>query len=143
MASKEEIKLKEEKLLELVGDFCDKYLDKEYSYLTKQMVKKLGRKREVPFKRGKLEIWAAAIIYAVGQINFLFDKSFQPYSSADEICNYFKTKKSTVSNKAADIRKILKLNHFDKEFSTRYMMESNPLNDLIEVNGFIVPKSLL
>lgn len=43
-------------------------------------------------KRGKLEIWASAVIYALGQINLLFDKDFEPYSTPDEICDYFKTK---------------------------------------------------
>lgn len=42
---------------------------------------KLGRKREVPFQRGKIEIWAAAVVYAIGSPNFLFDKSFEPYMS--------------------------------------------------------------
>lgn len=85
------------------------------------MVQKLGRKREVPFKRGKLEIWASGIIYALGQINFLFDKSFEPYSTADEICKFFGTKKTTTSNKARDIRKLLKLKIGDKDFSTKDM----------------------
>ena len=77
---------KEEKLIGLVSSFCDEKLDAEYKMLSIRLVQKLGRKRDVPFKRGKLEIWASGVIYALGQINFLFDKSFEPYSSADEIC---------------------------------------------------------
>jgi hypothetical protein len=28
--------------------------------------KRLGQKREVPFQRGEIEIWAAAILHAIG-----------------------------------------------------------------------------
>ena len=31
---------------------------------------------------GKLEIWAAGIIHAIGIVKFLFDKSSEPYASA-------------------------------------------------------------
>ena len=48
----------------------------------------------MPFKHGKLEIWAISVIYGLAQINLLFDKSFDPYLSADDMCNYFKTKKN-------------------------------------------------
>jgi hypothetical protein len=35
----------------------------------------MSRKRNVPFLYGRMEIWAAAIIHALGSINFLFDTS--------------------------------------------------------------------
>jgi len=70
--TKQEIKQREEKLLEMTGAFCAQKLDKDYYQLCEKLIKKLGRKREVPFQRGKLEIWAAAVVYAIGSINFLF-----------------------------------------------------------------------
>ncbi|MCG2714661.1 MAG: DUF6398 domain-containing protein [Candidatus Marinimicrobia bacterium] len=99
--TKEEIKAREQKLLELTGAFCAQKLDDDYLQLCEKLVKKLGRKRDAPFKRGKIEIWAAAIVYAIGSINFLFDKSFEPYMTAEQISEYFGTKNSTVSNKAS------------------------------------------
>jgi hypothetical protein len=118
---KQTISQKENKLIELVSGFCDEKLYEEYKKLSIKMVKKLGRKRDIPFKRGKLEIWASGVIYALAQINFLFDKSFEPYSSPSEICKYFSTKKSTTANKALDIRKLLNLRVGDDEFSTHDM----------------------
>ncbi len=138
---KKEIKEREKKLLEMTGIFCSQKLDDDYFQLCEKLIKKMGRKREVPFKRGKLEIWAAAVIYAIGSINFLFDKSFEPYMSAQQISDYFGTKNSTVSNKAGQIRDMFKLTMFDKEFATKQMNESNPFNDLVVVDGFIVPLS--
>jgi hypothetical protein len=75
--TKEEIKLKEKELHDLTGQFCAKYLNDEYFELCEKLIQKLARKRDVPFKRGKAEIWAAAVIYTIGSINFLYDKSFQ------------------------------------------------------------------
>jgi hypothetical protein len=40
------------------------------------MARKLGSNSAKPFARGRIEIWAASIIYTIGSMNFLFDKSF-------------------------------------------------------------------
>jgi len=85
-----------------------------------------------------MEIWVAAIIYAIGSINFLFDKSFEPCVSAQDISDYFGTSKSTVSQKAKLIRDMFKMGHWDKEFSTTKMREDNPLSDLVMVDALMV-----
>lgn len=139
--TKEEINNKKKKLLELTGSFCAQKLDDDYSQLCQKLILKLGRKRDVPFKSGKIEIWAAAVIHAIGSINFLFDKSFEPYVTAEEICEYFGTKKSTVSNKARQIKDMFKMGYYDSDFSTQNMTENNPFNDMVMVNGLIVPLS--
>ncbi len=135
----EKTKIKQEQLIQMVSSFCDEKLDDEYKLLSIRLVEKMGRKHDVPFKRGKLEIWASAVIYALGQINFLFDKDFEPYVAPDEICDYFETKKSTVSNKAKKIREMFSLNHFDKEFSTADLMTITPSLGIDEDSGFIIP----
>ncbi len=33
--------------------------------------------------------------------------------------------------------------YYDKEFSTRHMMESNPFNSMVMINGLIAPISTL
>lgn len=135
----EKIQKRQDKIIKLVSSFCDEKLNEEYKALSIKLVEKLGRKHDIPFKRGKLEIWASAVIYALGQINFLFDKSFNPYSTPDEICNYFDTKKSTVSNKAYKIREMLNLGHYDEEFSTKYLLERAPKFLIDEKTGMVIP----
>ncbi|HKI43715.1 MAG TPA: DUF6398 domain-containing protein [Balneolales bacterium] len=141
--TKQEIKQKEEKLLEMTGTFCAQKLDDDYFQLCEKLIKKLGRKKNVPFQRGKLEIWAAAVVYAIGSINFLFDKSFEPYMTAKQISDYFGTKNSTVSNKARQIKDMFDMWHFSPEFSTQKMTEDNPFNNMVIVDGFIVPLDAL
>ncbi len=137
--TKQEIKQKEAKLLEMTRTFCAQKLDDDYFQLCEKLIKKLGRKRDVPFQRGKLEIWAAAVVCAIGAINFLSDKSFEPYMTVEQINKYFGTKSSTVSNKARQIRDMFDLWHYSPEFSTQRMIKDNPFNNLVMVDGFIAP----
>ena len=123
--SNEKIKQKQDELIRMVSEFSDEYLDEEYKILNIRLVEKLGRKQDVPFKRGKLENWASGIIYTIAQLNFLFDDSFTPYITADCICNFFMTKKSTATNKARDIRKLLNLKLGNKEFSTQFVLDND------------------
>ncbi len=131
-------KEKEQKLIELTSAFCAEKLDDEYARLSEKLIKKLGRKRGVPFAYGSLEIWAAGIIHALGSINFLFDKSFEPYVTLDEINEYFGVKKSSSSNKSREIRNMFNMQYFDDEFSTSQMIENNPMNSMVMVDGLIV-----
>ncbi len=141
--SKELIKERQRQLLELTGNLCAQKLDDDYFKLCENLIKKMGRKRDVPFMRGKVEIWAAAVVYTIGSINFLFDKSFEPYMSAQQISEYFGTKNTTVSSKAKQIRDMFNLTMYDNEFATQNMKESNPFNNLVMVDGLIVPISYL
>lgn len=137
--TKAEIKQKEKALLELTGTFCAQKLDNQYFELCEKLIKKMGRKREVPFKRGKLQIWAAAVINAIGSINFLFDKSFEPYISSKEINDHFGTKPTTVTNKARAIKDMFDLWYYSSEFSTDHMQRNNPFNNLVMVDDMILP----
>jgi uncharacterized protein DUF6398 len=131
-----------EKLIQMTNGFCDRYLDQEYKDLCEKLIRKMSRKRVVPFLSGRIEIWAAAVVYAIGSINFLFDKSFEPYATADDICNYFGTSKSTTGQKAKTIRDMFKLYYFDREFSTKEMQDNNPFSNVF-LDGMPIPISSL
>lgn len=140
---KKKIELQKQKILELLREFCAKKLNEEYFELAERMIQKLGRKRNVPFVNGQPEIWAVAVIHALGTINFLFDKSSTPYLSIDNINDFFGTNKSTTGGKSKQIRDLLKLSHWDKEFSTKGMQDSSPFINYVTVDGFIVPLDTL
>lgn len=138
MDKKQELKLKEQELIQSVSSFCKEKLNDEYEQLCIKMIQKLGRKRSCPFERGSLDIWAASVVYTIGNMNFLFDRSFEPYIQSSEIHDYFGTKSSTVSAKSKLIRDLLKLvPYFDKNFSTSRMNDKNPFNNFVEVDGFL------
>ncbi len=58
----------------LTDAHCVERLDSEYAELCRRLVAKLARKRPSPLVRGDVRIWAAAALYTVGSVNFLFDR---------------------------------------------------------------------
>ena len=70
-------------IVTITDDACAAGLDDEYARLCRVLVARLARKRPSPLARGEARIWAAGVIYAVGQVNFLFDRSQQPHLRAD------------------------------------------------------------
>jgi Domain of unknown function (DUF6398) len=138
MSDKQRVQALQRQLTELTAAFCGQHADAEYEHLCKKLIDKMARKRAVPFLSGRLEIWAAAIVYALGSINFLFDKSSLPHATPDTICDFFQVSKRTITQKAKLIRDMLKLGYFDPEFSTEHMAKNNPLTRLRMVNGFLV-----
>ncbi len=138
MENKDTIGERKQMLIKMTGKFCSKHLDEEYRNLCERLIQKMSRKRNVPFIYGSIEIWAAAVVHAIGRINFLFDKSFKPYISAEDISRHFGASKSTVSQKAKVIRDMFKLQYWDEEFSTEYMKKKDPFANLVMVNGMIV-----
>src|SRR5665647_957923 len=62
---------------------CLEHLDVEYAGLCRRVVGKLGRKRPSPLTRGDLGIWAAGVVYVVGQLNFVFDPAQTPHATAE------------------------------------------------------------
>ncbi|AKB52953.1 hypothetical protein MSBRW_3700 [Methanosarcina barkeri str. Wiesmoor] len=141
MTNRELVQQKKDTLIQMTDGFADSYLDEDYKMLCRKLINKMSRKRQVPFLSGRLDIWAAAVVYALGQINFLFDRSSEPYVSATDLCDYFGTSQSTTSQKAKKIRDMFKIRHFNDEFSTERVQNENPFNDFVMVNGLIVPVS--
>src|SRR3954468_1784191 len=106
---------------------CLEHLDVEYAGLCRRVVGKLGRKRPSPLTRGDLDIWAAGVVYAVGQLNFIFDPAQSPHATADELSEWLGVKKTTMANKGRLIRGALKLSPLDSEFTRRELLDANPL----------------
>jgi hypothetical protein len=143
MKEKDLIEEKTQRLIGMTGGFCQQFLDEDYRQLCEKLIRKMSRKRAVPFLSGRPEIWAAAVVHALGSINFLFDKSFEPYATADDICNFFSTSKRTTAQKSKVIRDMFKMGYYDGEFSTNHMKENSPFSNFVMVNGLIVDKRQL
>lgn len=125
-------------IVALTDKFCQEYLDDEYAALSRELAAALARKRPSPITRGKPEAWACGILYALGTVNFLFDKSQKPHMRADELCAAFGVSKSGGANKAKLIRDMFDMIQADPRWYRPNQMDENPLAWLIQVNGFIV-----
>jgi Domain of unknown function (DUF6398) len=127
-----------EEIIEITDGVCAKLLDAEYAGLARQAVAKLARKRPSPLAGGRRGTWAAAVVYALGQVNFLFDSAREPHLTADELSAAFGVAKTTMSSKAKQVRDLLKMSYFAPEFMRADMIAENPMVWLIEVDGFTV-----
>jgi len=132
---KEKIETISQELIRLTGEFCDKYLDDEYKQLSEKLLLKMKRKRQVPFLLGRTNTWAASVIYALGQINFLFDRDVEPHVAPDDIAEHFGVAKSTVGQKAKKIRDMFGLSYWSPEFSTQTMQDHNPFKRMQILDG--------
>jgi Domain of unknown function (DUF6398) len=127
-----------EEIFKLTDSFCAEHLDSEYGQLCRKLIAKLARKRPSPLARGDLQIWAATAIYVVGSINFLFDRSQEIFMTGDQISSLTGIPKSTLTNKAKQVRDSLKLYQFHPEFSRRKLLANSPVAWLVELNGLVV-----
>jgi hypothetical protein len=125
-------------IVSLIDAFCKEHLNAEYADLCRKVAGALARKRPSPLARGKPEVWACAIVYAIGSVNFLFDKTQTPHLRADELCRLFGVTQSTGSNKAGVIRKMFDMYQMDPRWTLPSMIGENPLVWMIQVNGLIV-----
>jgi len=122
----------------LTNNYCKVSLNQEYADLCKMAIATLCRKRPSPLISGNPKVWGCSIIYAIGQANFLFDKSQTPHATPSQICEWFGVSKSTAGNKAKLIRDMLKINYYNHKWKLMSQMENSSFVWMIQVNGFIV-----
>ena len=127
-----------QRLVGITDDFCQTHLNQEYAGLCRKMVAALCRKRPSPLLSGAIETWAGGILYAVGKVNFLFDKTQTPHLRAEELCSLLGVSASTASAKAKRILDILKIGVLDPKWCLPSKLADNPLAWMIGVNGFLI-----
>ncbi len=127
-----------EEIVGLTDAFCKKHLNDEYATLCRKMTAQISRKRPSPLARGRAKVWAGAILYTIGRINFLFDKSQEPHLEARQLCNLIGVSQNSASAKATDIMRMFGLMQMDPDWTLPSRLDDNPLAWLITVDGFII-----
>jgi len=125
-------------IINLIEAVCNQHLNSEYAMLARRLAATLARKRPSPITGGKPEIWACAILYALGTVNFFFDKSQTPHMRADELCGAFGVSQSSGANKAKFIRDLLKMYQLDPNWCLQSRVDDNPLIWILQVNDMMV-----
>ena len=125
-------------IVALTDKVCRDHLDDEYRELARLMAAALCRKRTSPLSSGQPRTWACSIVYVLGQINFLSDRSMKPYMTMADVCTAFGVGHSTASAKARIIFDTLKTHQLDPKWSLQRLLDQNPLVWMAEVNGILV-----
>jgi hypothetical protein len=124
-----------EQVIKLTDQVCADLLDEEYADLARRVVAKLARKRPSPLQSGRASTWAGGVVWALGQVNFLFDRSGQPHATHDDLAGAFGLSKSTLGQKAKQVRDMLKMTWATPEFLRAERIDDNPMIWFIEVSG--------
>jgi hypothetical protein len=125
-------------IVDLTDAVCRKHLDDDYARLARKMTAALARKRPSPLERGRRDVWAAAIVYALASINFLFDKSQVPHMQADDLAALFGVSQKTAANKARTVLDALKTSKGDPMWWRPSNMDNNPFAWWVSINGLVV-----
>lgn len=89
-----------QQIIDVSDAVCPEHLDDQHGRMARRLVARLARKRPSLLVRGDVRIWAAGVIYAVGQVNFLFDRSQMPHLSAGQLADALGVLQTTMANKA-------------------------------------------
>ena len=127
-----------DEIVAISDDFCKQYLNEEYAELARQMAATLARKRPSPLVNGQAKSWAAGIIYTLGQVNFLFDKSQSPHMRADELCKRIGVSQQTAGGRAQKIRDMLDIFPLHPDWCLPSRVDDNPMIWILSVNGYMV-----
>jgi len=125
-------------IVALTDQVCQEHLNAEYAQLASQATAALCRKRPSPLSSGRVNSWACGIVYALGFVNFLFDKSQDPHMYATELCAAFGVAKGTGAAKSREVRDALGMVQMDPHWCLPSQMDDNIMAWMISVNGLIV-----
>ena len=125
----------------LITAFGDQRFHDTYTGFACRLCDTAAASNLLNIRRGRIEIWAAAIVYAIAQLNFLFSRETPHHLTPDELCDWFNEKKGTVSSKATMIRHTLDLFFDDERFCAPHV--TSAFEYLEDENGFIFPAASL
>lgn len=131
----ERLRARFEQVVERTDAIAAAHLNGEYADLARRMTAALARKRPSPLESGQPRTWAAAIVYAVGWVNFLSDPAQDPHMPTARLAEKAGVGESTIAAQFRKIRNALGLRRFDPEWTIPANLANNPLVWLLQVNG--------
>jgi hypothetical protein len=114
--------------------FCGEHLDAEFKRLCREMVAALCME-DCPVTSGKAAGWAAGVVYSIGWVNFLGDPAQPHHMTAEDMAKGVGVSEATLMNRAKVIRQGLDLSRMDPRWSTKGILDHNPLVWMVEING--------
>jgi hypothetical protein len=124
----------------LLDVFSRAHLTPELAGYVRKLWEQIGRKRNYVITGGAKEVWAAAVVYVIARLNFLFDTKSPNYLTADAISAFFGTKKTTVSARAADIEKACRIRMGQEGLCNTDIADALTFVKL--PNGMVIPKKM-
>ena len=124
----------------LLDAFSQAHLSPELAGYVRKLWEQLGRKRNYVITGGAKEVWAAAVVYVIARLNFLFNSKDPNYLTADALSAFFGTKKTTVSARAAGIEKACRIRMGQEGLCRPDLADAFTFVKLS--NGMVIPKKM-
>ncbi|MBT3374766.1 MAG: hypothetical protein HN742_34145 [Lentisphaerae bacterium] len=141
MATKVQKEARAKEIAVYLALFTSQCFDDELRGLADKLMAKLSRMRKLDITRGRPEIWAGTIVYLIGRLNFLFDRSSPSHVTPDQIAEHFGAAKTTLQNKATMVEKATGIHQGDREFTRSEIAD---MFSVIELpNGFLTTLEML
>jgi len=133
------VKAKRDEVISITDEFCSQYLNEEYAELARDLTQKISRMRPSPLQSGQARTWAAGVVYALGRVNFLFDKTQNPYLSAADLCRLMGVSQGSATSKSREIMDRLRIGSLEPQWTLPSRYGRNPLIWMVELtNGMII-----
>jgi hypothetical protein len=91
----------------ITDEFCAAHLNPQYVVYAQMMTAVLAWQIPSPLLKRSAKSWAAGILYTLGLVNLLFDKTQIPYMSAKQLCRNLGVSYKTTLSRAHQIRDLL------------------------------------
>lgn len=124
--------------MKLIHMVCTEHLNNEYYDMSLKLLDQFLFQYPDRLERGQAKSWAAAIVYTIGRVNFLFDPSQIPHISAGDLCQKFGVSQGTASTKSTELFDTFDLMQFDPEWTLPSRIEDNPFVWMVTIDGMVV-----
>ncbi len=127
-----------EAITALIDAFCKRHLNQEYAEMCRRLTAELARKRPMPLKRGRVEVWACGIVRAIGWANMLDDPKSSPYMKLIDIDPKFGVANSTGQGKCMAIKRMCGIGRLNVDWTLPSRLGDNPVVWKVEINERLV-----
>jgi hypothetical protein len=125
-------------IIDQIETICARHLDEEYAMLCRKAGIALAELDPSPLERGRVDIWACGITYAIGSVNFLFDPSQHPHLKARDLCALFGVNPSSAAAKSSLILQTLGIARLDPHWTRQSLIDRSLFAWMIEIEGIMV-----
>ncbi len=130
-----------EKIYGIIASFGMRNDMEHITELAARLCRRLENGEEFSLARGRPDIWAAAIIYVVAQLNYIFDPDNAHHMKAEALCEDLGTKQPTVYAKSLQIRQTCDIYFGDPDYSLPEIAEMFSVYQTKD--GLFIPKSIM
>ncbi len=127
-----ELQQKAGKIKALAAQICTDHLNDEYRVLAQKLADAVLTLPVPLFAKGREKSWAAGVVYALAQVNFLFDPANEPYMTATDLAKAAGVSQQTASSKAREISDAFGLSYFHPDWTLPSMMGEGSTFDSIQ-----------